>query len=361
MSFSDGKTKDSAVQYEIPFIYTIYNKLYRSTAVIIVNWNGWIDTIQCLDSLLLTISKNDQVIVCDNASTNDSMAHIKSWLHGIKSAINDGNSKYKKIHWIEYNRDEAEQGGRPEDPQLILINTGKNLGFAGANNIGLRYALLRSHQYFWLLNGDTVVNNSSLKCLRQRMQEDSSIGMCGSTLLYFYEADVVQALGGAKFDYSKGIGEHLGLGSKLTALPDRQSIEKSLDYVVGASMMVSRSFLERIGLMCEDYFLYFEEIDWAMRSKGLFKLAWAPSSLVLHKEGGSIGSSHRSRPSDVSLQFIYRSRLIFTKRHTPKYFLSVYRIVIFEAFVYLKRRDFKAVSIISLRLFKNLFKVTLKN
>lgn len=361
MPSDNKKINDLAVSYEKPFVYKKFNKSYKSTAVIIINWNGWIDTIECLDSLLLTISQADQVIVCDNASTNDSMGHIKSWLHKIKSSVRDGISKHKKIDWIEYSRNQAEQGGGSEDPQIILINTGENLGFAGANNIGLRYALLRNHQYFWLLNGDTVVNNSSLKFLRQRMQEDSSIGMCGSTLLYFYEADVVQALGGAKFDYSKGVGEHLGLGSKLTELPDRQSIENSLDYVVGASMMVSRSFLERIGLMCEDYFLYFEEIDWAMRSKGLFKLAWAPSSLVLHKEGGSIGSSHRSRPSDVSLQFIYRSRLIFTKRNTPKFFLSVCITVIFEALVYLKRRDFKAAYIIALQLFKNFFKVTFKN
>ena len=317
-----------------------------STAVIIVNWNGWQDTIACLDSLMPTLAPGDQIIVCDNASNNDSIGHLKNWAHtkvdeavGVHSATNPS-------AWIEYDRKQAEQGGGGTDPVLVLVNTGSNLGFAVANNIGLRYALARGHQYFWLLNGDTVVNDASIAGLRQRMEEDSSVGMCGSTLVYFHEPDVIQAMGGARFDFKRGVGHHLGLGQKVTALPNRQSIELQLNYVVGASMMVSRAFLERIGLMCEDYFLYFEEIDWATRSKGLFKLAWAPSSIVLHKEGGTIGSSHRSRPSDKSLSFIYRSRLLFIRRHSPENFRSVCRRVLFEILVYAKRRDFPAVLVI---------------
>lgn len=317
-----------------------------STAVIIVNWNGWKDTVGCLDSLLCVLALGDQVIVCDNASSNDSIGHIKTWAVKKNSVANS----VDQFGWVEYDRNQAESGGLSTDPQLVLVNTGANLGFAGANNIGLRYALAHGHQFFWLLNGDTVVNHSSLISLRNRMEEDSSVGMCGSTLVYFHESDVIQATGGARFNFTQGIGEHLGLGQKLVTLPDRQSIEAQMDYVVGASMMVSREFLERIGLMCEDYFLYFEEIDWATRSKGLFKLAWAPSSIVLHKEGGSIGSSHRTRPSDVSLSFIYRSRLLFARRHTPELFWSVWRRVGFEALVYAKRRDFSAVAVITRRL-----------
>ena len=330
-------------------------KNLNSTAIIIVNWNGWQDTVCCLNSLLPTLSRNDQVIICDNASMNGSMEYIKKWLSAYKTEINNTNLSKNQIGWIEYFKKQAELGGKSDDPQIILVNTGKNLGFAAGNNIGLRYALLQNHQYFWLLNSDTVVNNNSLSGLRQRMQEDSSIGMCGSTLVYYSEPDVVQALGGARFDYSKGIGEHLGVGTNLVDLPERQFIEDSLEYVVGASMMVTRSFIERIGLMCEDYFLYFEEIDWATRSSGLFKLAWAPSSLVLHKEGGAIGSSHRSRPSNLSLKYIYRSRFIFTRRHVPQYILSVNRIVILEAIIYLKRFDFKAALIIVTLLIENIF------
>ena len=310
-----------------------------TTAVVIVNWNGCEDTLSCLASLVGSLSVQDQVVICDNASSDNSINFIKDWA-----------TFSRNPSWVEHDRDTAIHGGAPGDPTLVLVNTGGNLGFAGGNNVGIRYALARGHDFVWLLNGDTIVNSTSLSSLRERMEEDSSIGMCGSTLVYYNEPNVVQALGGARFDTAKGIGEHIGLGLKLNSLPERHVIEPALDYVVGASMMVSRKFLERVGPMCEDYFLYFEEIDWAMRSKGLFKLAWARESVVLHKEGGSIGSSHRSRPSDVSLSFMYRSRLLFARNHTPDQFWSVFRRVAFEAIVYAKRLDFTATLIVLRRL-----------
>lgn len=334
------------------------NNITKPVAVVIVNWNGWEDTVGCLESLFPTLSSRDQVIVCDNASTNDSMGHIKTWARHTNYSVNGAPAGTNLAGWIEYDRNQAEHGGAPTDPQLVLVNTGANLGFAGANNVGLRYALERGHQFFWLLNGDTIVNSTSLTGLLQRMEEDSSVGMCGSTLVYFHEPDVIQAMGGARFDFAQGIGAHLGLGQNLASLPDRQAIEAQLDYVVGASMLVSRAFLERVGLICEDYFLYFEEIDWATRAKGMFKLAWAPTSIVLHKEGGSIGSNHRARPSDTSLSFIYRSRLLYARRHTPEHFWRVCRRVGFEALVYAKRRDFSAVSIVVRRLLGQMFKMS---
>jgi GT2 family glycosyltransferase len=111
-------------------------------------------------------------------------------------------------------------------------------------------------------------------------------------------------------------------------------------------MMVTRRLIENVGFMCEDYFLYYEEIDWAMRAKGRFKLGWAPDSTVLHKEGASIGSSHRSRPSAMSLQYLYRNRLRFSTQHVPQYRWSVWRSMVFDALVYLKRRDWEAARII---------------
>lgn len=319
-------------------------------AIVIVNWNGWQDTIACLDSLVPTLPSGSRVVVCDNASTNDSVAHIRRWADGIGDSPPHPTfvsaRAERPISWVEYDRANAEAGGASDDPSLVLINTGGNLGFAGGNNVGIRYALTQNYNFIWLLNNDTVVNATSLSGLLSRMQDNPRIGMCGSTLAYFDQPDVAQALGGSRFDFKSGRGEHIGLGEMLSAPRDTQMTERSMDYVAGASMMVSRAFLNEVGFMCEDYFLYFEELDWAMRAKGKFDLAWASASVILHKEGASIGSSHRSRPSATSLQYLYRNRLRFAARHTPQHFWSVWRSICFEAAVYLKRCDFEATKII---------------
>ena len=331
---------------------------YPKVAVVLLNWNGWCDTIACLDSLLPTLPNGSRVIVCDNGSQDDSMAHIRDWANGADKNLMQPafvtTHAVRPLLWSEYDRGQAEEGGGTDDPSLVLINTGGNLGFAGGNNVGIRYALAHDYDFIWLLNNDTVVNASSLDALLSRMQADSNIGICGSTLAYFDAPNTVQALGGSRFDFKRGIGVHLGLGEQLSAPRDQNMIEQSLDYVVGASMMVSRAFLKDVGLMCEDYFLYFEEIDWAMRAKGKFTLAWAPDSVVLHKEGASIGSSHRSRPSATSLRYLYRNRLRFTRRHTPQHYWSVFRSICFEAVVYLKRREFEATFIIFCTFFNDI-------
>ena len=233
------------------------------------------------------------------------------------------------------------------DVPLTLIETGANLGFAGGNNVGLRYIQARGEfSLVWLLNNDTVVRPDALSHLVQRMRARPDAGICGSTLAYYDHPECVQALGGASFDFRRGIARHLGVGDKIETQRDVDTIERALDYVVGASMLVSTKFLVDIGLMSEEYFLYYEEIDWATRAQGRFGLAWAPDSVVYHKEGASIGSSHRARPSATSLRYLYRNRLRFARLHTPSCYWSVFRSVVFEALVFLKRRDLPAVRII---------------
>jgi hypothetical protein len=103
-----------------------------------------------------------------------------------------------------------------------------------------------------------------------------------------------------------------------------ESIEKEMSYVSGASMLVSKRFLETVGLMEESYFLYFEEIDWAQRAAGRFKFVYAPGSIVYHKEGGAIGSSGSGRRrSPQSFFWLTRSRLLFTAKYHPEAVPSV--------------------------------------
>lgn len=329
-------------------------------AIIILNWNGWRDTVECLESVFLLDYPDFRVIVCDNGSTDGSLEHIKRWMEGRRGSLRSVEARSaptaQAAPFTEYGKEEAEAGGVPDvAAQLVLIRNAANLGFAGGNNVGLRYALLRGYDYAWILNNDTVVNPRALVELVERMKMDHRIGICGSTLAYYDQPETVQALAGAAFDYERGIGVHIGFGEPLRPLRNRTEVEAKLDYIMGASMLVSREFLQSVGLMSESYFLYYEEIDWTLRAKGKFSLAWAPNSLVLHKEGATIGTSYRTRPSDLALQYLYRSRLRFANRYLADHFWKIWRSVAYEMLVYLKRADWPASKIIATALLTETF------
>ncbi len=235
----------------------------------------------------------------------------------------------KPIKYIEYTREEAEKGGLKEidEPPLILIQTGDNLGFAGGNNVGVRYAIERNDfEYIWFLNNDTVIIKDSLVKLVERMQDNEKIGICGSTLMFYSEPAIVQALGGA--EYNKYVAEvkHIGGGKHLPDRINREEVEKKMMYNIGASLLVSRRFLQDVGLMCEDYFLYFEEIDWTFRGKEKgYVIAYAEESIVYHKEGRSIGTyNHRKENRDYVNTYLMKNRLKFTRKFFPKYIVFVY-------------------------------------
>ena len=112
-------------------------------------------------------------------------------------------------------------------------------------------------------------------------------------------------------------------------------------------MLVSRSFLDQVGLMREDYFLYFEELDWAKRGRPQFELGIAPTSHVYHKEGASIGSStSREKRSSLSERYLSRNRILFTRRYYPKSLPSVFFWVYAAAFLRLLKGDPQRASLL---------------
>lgn len=297
--------------------------------ILLVNWNGWLDTIECLESVFRLDYPDVRVVVCDNASDDGSLERIREWADGRLAAPYGASLSLrylprppvaKPLSWVELDRIPAENGGNLAlDPQLALIRSERNLGFAGGNNVGLRYAMSRGDAGFiWLLNNDTVTDGRALSALVSRIQEAPGAGMCGSTLLFYDRPDIVQALGGGYYLPCFAVAWHLGQRRQF-AMPSRpQRVERCLSYINGASLLVTAGFVREIGLMCEDYFLYFEELDWTLRASGRFSLAYAPDSLVYHKVGRSIGT--RSHPGSKSLTCDYhnlRNRLIFTRRFYP--------------------------------------------
>lgn len=291
-------------------------------AVILVNWNGWRDTLECLESLLELTWPDLRVIVCDNGSTDDSLQRIAAWAaeHGVGCRTT-------------MDRPDAETGGaQGDDPWLTLIGIGENRGFAGGCNAGLRHALAGERfDYFWLLNNDTVAAPDSLTRLVERMNEDARIGICGSTLVHYHDRRRIQVLGGGWYCRWLGVPWHYGRFSRYSGAICRQRAEARMNYVEGASMLVSRCFLDEVGLLCEEYFLYFEEADWALRAKGRFRLGYAPESIVYHKVGASIGtSSNPARKSRTCDYYNIRNRILFTRRYHPAALVTVCMVIMLE-------------------------------
>lgn len=318
-------------------------------AVILLNYNGWQDTVACVRSLIACHRREVatlSIVVCDNASPNGSLAHLERELfeicrHSVPPSV---------WQWQQQCRSDIinAAGARAEATAadtLVLIDNQGNLGFAAGCNVGLRWAMARGASHLWLLNNDTEVAPDALQALVTRLDAAPDIGMCGSKLVYFDHRDMVQARGGATFHRAWAQGAHIGVGESASAPDDAKAVEAQMDYVVGASMMVSRAFVERVGLMTEDYFLYYEELDWAMRGRAAgFRLAYAADSVVYHKEGATIGTSHRQRSSSLAMRYLSRNRLLFTRRFFPEHLGSVRRRMAYEALVYARRRDWGAVG-----------------
>ncbi|WP_441257263.1 glycosyltransferase family 2 protein [Vibrio sp. Vf1514] len=302
--------------------------------IVVLNWNGWKDTLSCLDSLIELNYNEYKIVVCDNNSSNDSVKRITDWYESKKDShpyLVDADYQYLDSSNLDSFSSQAKKG-------FYLIQTGSNLGFAGGNNVGLRFALNQNDMsHVWILNNDTVVEPSALSALTNKVSTDNKIGLCGSRMVYFHDRDKLQGIGG-QYKPLLATTRHIAEGEPADTVFDERVIEKELDYVIGASMLITRACLEDVGLLSEDYFLYFEEFDYCQRlaNRG-YRFSIATDSWVYHKEGGSTESG-RSVVSDF---YQVRNRLIITKKYFPKYYIFVYLSMIIVFINRIKRRSFK--------------------
>lgn len=296
-------------------------KLPPVLGVVLVNFRGALDTIECLESLL-RCPQPMKVVVVENGSGDDTVARLRDWAAGrmLPAAESPQMAPFstppmaKPLPMVEV---DASAVGHGPVAQFSLIVSPQNLGFAGGNNLGLRH--LRADPQlsnFWLLNNDTVVAPDAPGALLTRMQATPSVGMCGTVVRHYWAPDRLQALNGSAFSRWTGIGRSLGGEQPVTLKYSPQDVADATDFVLGASLAVSRNFLDAVGPMSEEYFLYFEEVDWAWRNRQLgsrrFEIAFAHGATVFHKAGSSIGSgSAKSARSAFSDYWLNRSRLRF--------------------------------------------------
>jgi GT2 family glycosyltransferase len=210
---------------------------------IILNWNGWQDTLVCLDALKRCSYPQLKILVVDNGSSNDSVNMIRS-----------------------------------AHPGVLLLESGRNIGFAGGNNIGIRFALAHGADYVWLLNNDTKPDPHALSALLAKAQTDNVIGAVASICYFAHEPSKVQAWAGARVNLWIGY-------SRLNTRPRPDAWFHSLN---GTSMLIARAALEDIGLLDEGFFLYWEDTEFCLRlRKRGWRIAAAPDSRVLHRVNAS--------------------------------------------------------------------------
>ena len=306
------------------------------TCIIIVNYNGWEDTVACLTSVFATQDSSFRVVVVDNGSTNNSWEQMIHWAAGNLSAYATPNSFHrdhftkarKVISYEVVETPDAEP--RNELPELTLIRSARNGGFSYGNNVAINYITPNSNwKYVWLLNNDTVVDKRALTALVAcRQASPTALTMVGSKLLYYYQPHRIQCVGGAR--YSPWSAKSYQVGSGEVDHGQYHGENVSLDYISGASLLVSRSLVEQVGLLEEDYFLYFEEIDWVQRAKrlGPCALLYCENSVVYHKEGASTGGSiEKSSFSALSEFYQLRNRIWITYRYFKRYLPAVYIVL----------------------------------
>ena len=322
--------------------------------IIILNWKGAADTLACLESLAKLQDVEYRLVICDNASPDQSYEHIRD---GILASV-----AYQGRPLVELNREHAERYkiSADEKEAIYLIQTGDNFGYAGGNNVGIRFSLNQADmQYVWLLNNDTEVAPDALWHLVQRCRTDPTIGICGSRLVYFYERNHLQGLGGV---YNRWLGttRHYAAYAPSDAAFDDEKVSAEIDYVIGAAMLLTRPLLEKVGLLCEEYFLYFEELDLSCRARRYgFRNYVATSAIVYHKEGASAGCIHDK--SSFSDMLAIRNRLLFACKFYKKLSPFVWFFLIAAFVNRLKRLQFeKAINVIKVMFLPGSFNLTNK-
>ena len=255
-------------------------------SIITINYNGLKDTCELIDTLPLN-NETIEVIVVDNASTQDEATEIEK--------------RYQ---------------------QVKVIKSDENLGFAGGNNLGIQAA---HGKYLFFLNNDTLLPQpSSLSLLINRLASSDQIGMVCPKIKFSWGDHRIQYAGYTPLSKITLRNKSIGFGEQDNGQYDTPH---PTPYAHGAAMMVKREIIEKVGMMPECYFLYYEELDWSMmiRRAG-YEIWYEPACTIFHKESQTTGQM-----SPLKTYYIIRNRLLFAQRNidgSEKYLTYIYLICI---------------------------------
>ena len=265
--------------------------------VIILNWNQWELTIECLRSIeQLSTNKTSDVqltiIVVDNGSTDDSVIKLKKFI--------------------------SDQGSF----DCKLMENQENLGFVGGNNVGIRYALKNDASYVLILNNDVIVDSSLIVRTVELLQRDSGIGLVSPKIYFakgfeFHKDRYKENERGKVIWYAGGIidWDNMYGTSRGVDEIDKGQYDKGreTDFATGACMFLTAKALRDIGVFDEKYYLYYEDTDLSQRMKNKgWKVWYEPKAIIWHKVAQSSGIG-----SDLNDYFTTRNRMLFGMRYAP--------------------------------------------
>ena len=251
----------------------IHPKVY----IIILNWNGKKDTLECLESVRSIDYPNFDTIVVDNGSSDESVEAI-----------------------------------RKEYSEVKVIETGKNLGYAGGNNVGIRYALENGADYILILNNDTIVDSQLLKAFINAALQIHQPGILSPKIYYFSNKKKIWYAGGQQIKQTARF-RHIGIGYEENDKEYKTIMET--DYASGCALFTNASVFRKIGLFDEKFFLTYEETDFCYKAKNKnIKCYVVPEGKVWHKISVSFGGEK----SPMFIYFLTRNRLLWAERHLPK-------------------------------------------
>lgn len=254
---------------------------------ILINYNGYSDTRDCIDSLKKCNYPNIKIIIVDNAS-----------LHG---AV-----QYDEI----ITRDCCE-----------IIYLKENIGFAGGNNVGFKCAQKYAPDYYLVLNNDTVVTPGFLQPLINCFEIDSRVGIATGKILYYSDNDILW-YGGCYYDKKLGEYKIRGIGEKDSDLYNQKC---KVEFATGCLWLISSKVLQQVGKMDEDYFLYYEDADYCerIRNEG-YSIYYLPESIIFHKESKSTGKG-----SDIYQYYNNRNYLMYIKKYrkTRRLYFYIRRVI----------------------------------
>jgi GT2 family glycosyltransferase len=311
---------------------------------VVLNWNGWKDTVQCLHGLFGLHDAPRQIVVCDNGSSDESIDALEHWARECSCVWDEDRS----LRWA---RVVVPSTGRPAelrtdrfDLDLILLCIDTNLGFGGGLNIGLRWALQDSAvDHVWLLNNDTVPEPDSLARLMMATRTMPNCGVFGSTIVAYDCPSRTHGHFGVLIPWWSKTRHAVG---KSRMGGDHPVLQLSHhQYPIGAALLLTREAAEWSSGFADDYFLYFEELDLVHRLRPEFCAAVAVDSIVRHREAATTGAL-AGGGSLISDYCFARSRVVFAKRFYPWCVPSVVLAVVASALWRLCRgRRFNAFAV----------------
>ena len=272
----------------------------KKVAIILINWNSYDLTRDTLNSLQKVSYKDLDVIVVDNGSS-------------------DGSGDRLEVEFSE----------------VILLKSASNTGFTGGNNLGFQYAMEQGYTYAMMLNNDVEVEPDFLEPLVYALDENKSIAAVQPLIYFHHDRELIWNAGSVRNSWT---GETITLDYNVRDSGlERRWIRKNVDWLTGCAFMVRTDILKEIGLLKEEFFIYYEDVDLSFRiMKAGFESGYEPSSVIFHIAGMSHKSKEKGPEGFLNPKVHYlnaRNRLWILKQYTRKGFVPT--VIIYQLGYYL--------------------------